>query len=89
MSNTGLMIFTMTAIGFPIFVAHKVSDFSIMACVLLTIPIILVMDIVLVFIFYGTDGVTYILDTNNITEMWSRFIDATLCIEGWRHFPPN
>ena len=89
MNNVELMIFTVLAVGFPVFFACRVSEYPILVCVITAIPVILIIDLSLIFVFYGRSAMKYIFDTNTVVDTWSRLIDATLCIEGWRHFPPR
>ena len=64
------------------------SGYSFIWCVV-AVFVSIFAHFVVVFIAFGVDGVKYILDANNITEILIRFVDALGCIKSWESFPPR
>ena len=71
----------------PIIIAYNDGvSFAICMFGIMTTVIVLVL---VVLAFYGTSGIKYIWEGNNLIEMWSRFMDALGCAKSCHNFPPQ
>ena len=67
-----------------------ISIYKFDRCTLLHIPLIIVsvhlLDLILIFGAYGLDGIRYVLDGENIVEMYFRLLNGSSSVFSLRNF---